>query len=124
MDGKRKKAAAKERTVHGLEQQGEGEASEESVSGDAFSSYYLPGNGGPPLRLDLRSHPEATVAVLSPRCPPVVHGRHRLHGRRPRAPPPLCLAHRLTRAVAFVLLRALVSCVGLGNGSSEAGEGD
>lgn len=53
---------------------------------DAFSfSYCLPGNGGPPVRLDLRSHPESTVAVLSPRCPPVVHGRHRLHGRRRRA---------------------------------------
>jgi len=94
---------------------------------DAFSfSYYLPGNGGTPVRLDLRSQPEATVAVMSPRCPPVVHGRHRLHGRRPRAPPPLSVSptDSLARAVAFVLLRALVSCVGLGNGWSEAGEGD
>jgi hypothetical protein len=89
------------------------------VAGDAFS--YLPGNGDPPVRLDLRSQPEAAAAVLSPSCPPLCV-RHRLHGRRRRSSPSLSRPPTpLALWRSFCCARWLLACVGLGNGSSEAG---
>lgn len=124
---------AKERTIHGLEQQGEREREKHQRNQERWVQLPLMLSRSPTAYLGMGDPRSVSISALI-QNPPLRCCRRGVHPSSMaatvsmavavvrRAPPPLCLAHRLARAVAFVLLRALVSCVGLGNGSIEAGD--